>query len=97
MPHSVTPREPDAPTRWAQLLTYRTIDTSEPVPEGYGQSSSDTSWDWSDLASRRGLIDDDAATMLRWDFDRREEEYAALDEALKRPARPGVQKRMEAA
>ena len=97
MPHSVTPREPDAPTRWAQLLTYRTIDTSEPVPAGYGQSSSDTSWDWSDLASRRGLIDDEATTMLSWDFNRREEEYAALDEALKRLARPGVQKRMKAA
>ena len=35
--------------------------------------------------------------MLSWDFNRREEEYAALDEALKRLARPGVQKRMAAA
>ena len=94
MPHSVTPREPDAPTRWAQLLTYRTIDTSELVPAGYGQAASDTSWDWSVLASRHGVIDAEATTMLSWDFDRREEEYATLDEALKRLARPGVQTAM---
>jgi hypothetical protein len=72
MPHSVTPRKPGAPTRWAQLLTYRTIDESEPVPAGYGQATSDTSWEWSQLASRRGLIDAEAATMLGWDFDRKE-------------------------
>ena len=70
MPHSVTPRGIDAPTRWAQLLTYRTIDETEPVAAGYGQASSDTSWDWANLADRRGWMDEGAATMLRWDFDR---------------------------
>ena len=72
MPHSVTPRTIDAPTRWAQLLTYRTIDESEPVPSGYGQAASDSSWDWAEHATRRGSIGAQAATMLRWDFNRRE-------------------------
>ena len=73
MLHSVTPRKIDAPTRWAQLLTYRTIDESKAVPAGFGQASSDTSWDWANLARQRGQLGAEAATMLKWDFDRKEQ------------------------
>ena len=73
MLHSVTPSKIDAPTRWAQLLTYRTIDESKAVPAGFGQASSDTSWDWANLARQRGQLGAEAATMLKWDFDRKEQ------------------------
>ena len=40
---------------------------------GFGQASPDTSWDWAHLAQQRGQLGAEAATMLKWDFDRKEQ------------------------
>jgi hypothetical protein len=60
MPHSVTPRGPNAATRWGQLLTYRTVDEAGEI-----KSSDRSVLDaWVAQASRLGVIDAASATMF---------------------------------